>query len=241
MGGTEEKGQETFLECESSRVFALLMMSSGLLGAFTYLLRGGVFCNAQTGNILLLGLALGQAQLRRAAYLLIPITAYWLGAVVSEILPVPVRRAGLLRWDTWLVGFEILVTVLLGFLPEIAPFQISQVAINFICSMQYNTFRQAEGVPMSTTFCTNNLRQVGIHMVKWVKKGSAASLQRSLRYGGSLVMFALGAALGAVLCRFFAGRAIWGSSLLLLIVFADLMYADRTREKGKLEQVPRGH
>ena len=47
--------------------------------------------------------------------------------------------------------------------------------------------------------------------------------------------------LGAVLCRFFAGRAIWGSSLLLLIVFADLMYADRTREKGKLEQVPRGH
>ena len=30
-------------------------------------------------------------------------------------------------------------------------------------------------------------------------------------------------------------------SLLLLIVFADLMYADRTREKGKLEQVPRGH
>ena len=38
MGGTEEKGQETFLECESSRVFALLMMSSGLLGAFTYLL-----------------------------------------------------------------------------------------------------------------------------------------------------------------------------------------------------------
>ena len=147
----------------------------------------------------------------------------------------------MLRWDTWLVGFEILVTVLLGFLPESAPFQISQVAINFICSMQYNTFRQAEGVPMSTTFCTNNLRQVGIHMVKWVKKGSAASLQRSLRYGGSLVMFALGAALGAVLCRFFAGRAIWGSSLLLLIVFADLMYADRTREKGKLEQVPRGH
>lgn len=233
--------KQSFLECERSRVFYLLMMCSGLLGAFTYSIRGNVFCNAQTGNIVLLGMALGNGEWQRAAYLLIPITAYGLGAVVSEILPVTVKKAGILRWDTLLVGFEILVTILLGFLPESAPYQISQVAINFICSMQYNTFRQAEGIPMATTFCTNHVRQVGINLAKWIRKKDSSALRRSLRHGEMLLMFLIGAIIGTVLCRYFLGKAVWGATLLLLIVFIDLLHADLTKEKGMLGMVPSGH
>ena len=54
--------KQDYLECESSRVFSLLMLAGGVLGAFTYMARGNVFCNAQTGNILLLGLALGDGE-----------------------------------------------------------------------------------------------------------------------------------------------------------------------------------
>lgn len=233
--------KQSFLECERSRVFYLLMMCGGLLGAFTYSIRGNVFCNAQTGNIVLLGMALGNEEWQRAAYLLIPITAYGLGAVVSEILPVTVKKAGILRWDTLLVGFEILVTILLGFLPESAPYQISQVAINFICSMQYNTFRQAEGIPMATTFCTNHVRQVGINLAKWIRKKDSSALRRSLRHGEMLLMFLIGAIIGTVLCRYFLGKAVWGATLLLLIVFIDLLHADLTKEKGMLGMVPSGH
>lgn len=230
-----------FMECERGRVFSLLMMSSGLLGAFTYAIRGGVFCNAQTGNLVLFGMSLGSGSWKEAVYLLIPITAYGLGAIVSEILPISIKKAGLIRWDTLLIGFEILVTILLGLVPENAPYQISQVAINFICSMQYNTFRQAEGVPMATTFCTNHVRQVGIHFVKWVRKGDAAYLKRCLNHGKMLLMFVIGSVVGMVLCRYFLGKAIWGASFLLLIVFIDLLHADLTKEKGMLERVPRGH
>lgn len=235
------ESEQDFLECERGRVFCLLMMSGGLLGAFTYLIRGNVFCNAQTGNIVLMGMALGKGEFMHAAYFLIPITAYGLGAVVSEILPVSVKKAGLLRWDTLLIGFEILVTLLLGFLPENAPYQISQVAINFICSMQYNTFRQAEGVPMATTFCTNHVRQFGIHFAKFIQKKDISYIKRSFQHGKMLLMFIIGAVTGTILCRYFSGRAIWGASLLLLIVFVDLVYADLTKEKGMLERVPRGH
>lgn len=237
--GLDEK--ESFLECERSRVFYLLMMSGGILGAFTYCVRGGVFCNAQTGNIVLLGMAIGHANWKGALYLLVPITAYGLGAVVSEILPGSVKKTGLVRWDTLLVGIEIIVTLLLGFLPESAPFQISQVAINFICSMQYNTFRQAEGIPMATTFCTNHVRQTGISLVKWLKKGDAAYFRKSLRHGGMLLMFVSGAVIGTVFCNMFAGRAIWGASVVLCIVFIDLLHADLTKEKGMLGRVPSGH
>lgn len=233
--------KQDFMECERGRVFSLLMMSSGLLGAFTYAIRGGVFCNAQTGNLVLFGMSLGSGSWKEAAYLLIPITAYGLGAIVSEILPISIKKAGLIRWDTLLIGFEILVTLLLGLVPENAPYQISQVAINFICSMQYNTFRQAEGVPMATTFCTNHVRQVGIHFVKWIRKSDTAYLKRCLNHGKMLLMFVIGSVVGMVLCRCFFGKAIWGASFLLLIVFIDLLHADLTKEKGMLERVPRGH
>ena len=59
-----------------------------------------------------------------------------------------------------------LILFLIGFLPLSVPVQIVQVLINFICSMQYNTFRQAEGIPMATTFVTNHIRQIGIWLAK---------------------------------------------------------------------------
>jgi len=232
---------QEYLECEKTWVFALLMMSGGLLGAFTYQLRGGVFCNAQTSNIVLMGIALGERNWARAGYLLIPISAYSLGSIASEVLPVVVRKREFLRWDTLLIAIELLVILLLGFLPESAPFQITQVAVNFICSMQYNTFRQAEGEPMATTFCTNHLRQTCIHFTRWIRKNSSEHKSKFLRHLLMIGMFVLGAMSGTVLCVHFRGKAIWGSAVLLFIILVDLIHADLTKEKGQLYRVPKGH
>ena len=54
--------EHEYLECEKRWVFLLLMMVGGFFGGFTYSVRGGVFCNAQTANIVLLGLSLGRGQ-----------------------------------------------------------------------------------------------------------------------------------------------------------------------------------
>lgn len=240
MKEKETVGQ-TYLECEKTWVFALLMMSGGLLGAFTYLLRGNVFCNAQTSNIMLMGVAIGEQDWGKALYLLIPISAYALGSMCSEVLPVVVRRGKLLRWDTLLIGIEISVILVLGFLPEDAPFQITQVAVNFICSMQYNTFRQAEGEPMATTFCTNHLRQTCTHFTRWIRKHSDVHKSKFLKHFAMIGMFILGAMVGAILCNHFKGKAIWGSAVMLSIIFADLLHADLTKEKGQLYRVPKGH
>lgn len=102
-------------------------------------------------------------------YLLVPISAYLLGAIVSEILAKWIKKLNVIRWDTLLVGIEIPVVILLGALPKEAPDQICQVALNFICSMQFNTFRQNEGIPMATTFVTNHIRQTGSNLVKAIR------------------------------------------------------------------------
>lgn len=232
---------ESYLECESSRVFMILMLVAGFYGAYTYSVRGGVFCNAQTANFVLFAMALGKGEITRGIYYFIPMSAYLLGAIVSEILPKPVKSTGIMRWDTLLILIEIVVVILLGFLPESAPYQISQVAINFICSMQYNTFRQAEGVPMATTFCTNHLRQTGIALAKAIMGKEGNNIDRALGHFKMIGAFVIGGVFSTFLCVLFKGKAIWGALIPLLAVFIDLFYADLKTEHKYIETTPHGH
>ncbi len=236
------KENQSYLECEKNWVFAVLIFTAGFYGAFTYSVRGGIFCNAQTANFVLFAMAIGQGKLTQALYYLIPMSAYLLGAIVSEALPKPIKKMRLIRWDTLLILVEMAVVLMLGFLPESAPFQISQVAINFICSMQYNTFRQAQGTPMATTFCTNHIRQVGIGLVRGIQKhGEREYLLRALRHFGMLVCFVLGGILSAFLCRFLLGKAIWFALIPLAFVFFNLLYADLKTEREQILRKPHGH
>ena len=138
--------KQIYLTCEKYYIFELLIFAAGMMGAYTFNLRGGVFCNAQTANVVLMALAFGKGEIANGGYYLIPISAYIAGASISEILPRRVRKIHFLRWDTYLVGFEMLILFLIGFLPLSVPVQIVQVLINFICSMQYSTFRQTASV-----------------------------------------------------------------------------------------------
>ncbi len=214
----------------------------GFYGAFTYSIRGGIFCNAQTANFVLFAMALGNFQWKNALYYLIPMAAYLLGAIVSEAVPNSVKKTHIIRWDTLLILIEMVAVVVLGFLPETAPFQISQITINFICSMQYNTFRQAQGVPMATTFCTNHLRQIGIAIVKGARNSSDENhVKRMKEHVKMLILFVIGATISAMLCNIFLGKAIWFALIPLTIVFSGLLYADRKIEQDMIEATPKGH
>ena len=85
----KQENEQYFLTCERDWVYFTLIAVAGFWGAYTYLLRGSVFCNAQTGNVVLMGLALGSGQWRTGLYYLVPISAYVLGAFVSELAPNP--------------------------------------------------------------------------------------------------------------------------------------------------------
>jgi len=230
-----------YLECEKRHVFFLLMFVGGFLGAFTYSIRGGVFCNAQTANFVMMGMALGNRQWTKAVYYLIPMTAYLTGTILSEALPSPIKKHRLIRWDTLLIGIEIVVILILGLLPENAPFQITQIAINLIMSMQYNTFRQARGVPMATTFCTNHIRQVGVYLYKTIHHPNRQNGLRFFIHIGMLMTFVGGAAVSAFLCSYFLGRAVWFALIPLGIVFVQLLRADLIKEKDYFKMTPKGH
>ncbi len=233
--------KKDYLACEQKTIYALLMAGAGMMGAYTYVLRGGVFCNAQTANVVVMAISFGKGDWLDGLYFLIPISAYLLGAFVSEILPSPVRKLGFLRFDTCLIIFETAVLFIIGFIPLSVPHQVVQVIVNFIASMQYNTFRQAEGIPMATTFCTNHIRQIGVGLAKAVGKKDGAAMRRGLIHAGMVFAFFSGAAVLTFLCPFLKERAIWAILLPMGFVLVKLIRADLGAERDMLDRKPSGH
>jgi uncharacterized membrane protein YoaK (UPF0700 family) len=56
-----------------------------------------------------------------------------------------------------------------------------------------------------------------------------------------LVVFVVGGISGTLLCKVFLGKALWFTLIPLFIVLVDLLHADITTEKEKLDVIPHGH
>ena len=239
----DELHKEFYLTCEKYFIFELLTVAAGMMGLFTYNLRGGVFSNAQTGNIVKMAMAVGSGEIAEGFYYLIPFTAYVLGTVLSEILPEKVRSTHFIRWDTMLVGIEIIVLFLIGLMPLSWPEQIAQVLISFLCSMQFNTFRQAEGIPMATTFLTNHVRQIGISLARTIShhEQEAEARKKALKHAKIILAFFTGGAAMTFACNYLMEKSIWLATAPLSICFIFMLRSDLIYEKAMLDIKPHGH
>lgn len=237
----ESNNKEFYLTCERYYIFELLTLAGGMMGLYTYNLRGGVFCNAQTGNVAMMAMAFGKGNFKEAGYYLIPLVAYILGTIVSEIMPLKIKKSHFLRWDTVLVGIEALVLILVGFIPLSMPDQIVQITINFLCSMQFNTFRQAEGIPMATTFITNHVRQIGVNTALVFRSNNPEAKQKLIKHSKIILTFFIGGTIMTAMSSIMLEKSIWLAVLPLLLCFVLLLHADLVNEKSKLDLTPHGH
>ena len=216
-----------------------------MMGLYTYNLRGGVFSNAQTGNVVMMSLAFGQGRFSDGLYYLIPFTAYILGTIISEILPEKVRQAHFVRWDTLLVGIEIFVLFMIGLMPLSWPNQVVQVIISFLCSMQFNTFRQAEGIPMATTFLTNHVRQIGISLARIIRhhelECESEARAKAWKHAKIIIAFFMGGAVMTFAGSYLHEKAIWLAVIPLSACFLVMLRSDLIYESAMLDLKPHGH
>ena len=218
MGMKQAHGQMS----ESMRLGALLAVAGGFFDAYTYLCRGGVFANAQTGNIVLLGLELAEREWLRALAYLAPILAFALGVGVAEV----VKRRGKARqaggagmhWRQVIVLAEIVLLAVAAFLPQRMDMAVN-ILISFVCAMQVEAFRKVRGSAFATTMCTGNLRSGTEQLVIWRQTGDANAARKARHYYCIILFFILGAALGAVCTDTLGERALLITCVPLLAVF----------------------
>ena len=207
------------------RLGALLAVAGGFFDAYTYLCRGGVFANAQTGNIVLLGLELAEREWLRALAYLAPILAFALGVVVAEVVKQrgKARQAGGagMHWRQVIVLAEFVLLAVAAFLPQRMNMAVN-ILISFVCAMQVEAFRKVRGSAFATTMCTGNLRSGTEQLVIWRQTGDANAARKARHYYCIILFFILGAALGAVCTDTLGERALLITCVPLLAVFGIL-------------------
>ena len=214
---------------ETLSVGLLLAMTGGFLDVYTYLLRGGVFANAQTGNMVLLSIAAAQKDFVRAAYYLIPIAAFFMGVLITEYIKKHFTDRQQTLWMHIVLIIEIFLLFPIGFLPRDIPDAVVNVTVSFICSMQVNSFRKTHGLPYATTMCTGNLRSAAEYFFIFAASKDKNAGKQSAHYFLIILAFLFGAAAGTFLCGVWDGKAIWACGLFLFPV----LWIMRPNRKGK--------
>ncbi|MEA4894509.1 MAG: YoaK family protein [Oscillospiraceae bacterium] len=208
---------------ESIQLGIILALSGGLMDAYTYVCRGHVFANAQTGNILLFGVNLSEGSFSTALPYFYPVLAFTLGIVMSEVTKRRYRRLLRLHWMQITILLEAAILLLVAFLPQ-AMNVPANCLVSFACGVQVQSFRTINGNGIATTMCIGNLRTATQHISDYLYDKDKSLLHKGLLYYGIILIFAIGAIIGYKLVRIWAEKAIIVSSILMLLGFFLLFF-----------------
>ena len=207
--------------------FALLAVGGGVAGAYGSVYCGHVFANALTGNLVSLAAELYAGQWAGVLARLGGVGLFLLGVALSVVLPVRMAGGDPGVWQRRCLLVEAGCFALQALLPYRALTALSPALylwpVFFASGLQYNTFTALHGVPISTLFCTNNLRQLTLHGLvarRQARAGQRAEDDRETRIALSYLavtgLFCLGLLLGVALLAPLGPRLMWLNAALLL-------------------------
>lgn len=221
---------KTDRQMSDSMILAVfLTLAGGFQDAYSYNVRGKVFANAQTGNIVLLGQNLAQGNWMSALHYLLPLGAFIGGVYITEVVRDRYGQNKKIHWRQIVVMTEILLMAAVGFMPENLNV-LANVVLSFACAMQVNSFRKFQGISCATTMCIGNMRSATEMLCKYHITGDKKLKKKSIQYYLVILIFAIGAAAGAVMSSCFAEKSIWAAAGLLLAGFL-LMFIQEEENK----------
>lgn len=219
---------------ESVELGILLAIVGGFLDAYTFVGRGGVFANAQTGNVVLMGIEAATGEWGQAVLHAVPILAFIIGVVVAEIIKKPSMRLFIPDSERAVLILEIAVLFIVGFIPYTSPNIIVTVAVSFVSSVQVSSFRKLVGSAYNTTMITGNLRSATQDAYIAFTKRDNESARRAARYSTINLSFLAGAILGGLLTSFIGVKAVW-IGVIVLICSVILFNSERKDQNADIE------
>ena len=203
---------------ESFLLSAIISLSGGFQDAYTYNIRGNVFANAQTGNIVLMSQHFMMGDWLKALHYLMPIVAFAIGVIISEQFGYFCKSSEKLHWRQMILLIEIIVLAAVAFIPDNFN-MLANALVSMSCAMQVQTFRKVNGYPYASTMCIGNLRSGTDNLSNFIRNRKAEALDKALHYYGIILIFAIGAGIGGVVSNILGIRSILGSSAILLVAF----------------------
>ncbi|NDK88295.1 DUF1275 domain-containing protein [Gordonia desulfuricans] len=221
------------METSATLRFALLLTcASGFLDSYTFLVRGGVFANAQTGNVIFFGIDLAGRQWHQALGHLWPIIAFVVGVVsavhikagrLDRILHYPIRVT---------VALFAVILCAVGFVPTSAPHWIATIPIAFLAAMQIELFRSIGDLNYVSVATTGNLMRLVEAGYATLADRDSVSRYAFRVYLGVVGIFAAGAVIGAFASHEWGARAAWIPAAFLAVTLVLFVVDERRAEPG---------
>lgn len=201
MSTATGKNESALVPSQRMRIAYLLTLVGGFLDAYTYFERGGVFANAQTGNIVKLGIALANGARDKYLSYLIPICSFAAGLMVSLVIKEVLERREMRLVRRTVLAAEIVGLIIVGFVPLDEEWdRLANSIVSFVAAMQYETFTTFRGEAIVTTMSTGNLRKMVDSLFDGIIHHDATKLRRAGLYLSIIATFTAGAFLGTRAC-----------------------------------------
>ncbi len=212
------------------RFAMLLTAANGFLDAYTYMTRGGVFANVQTGNVILFAVDLSQGHLAKTLAHLWPIFAFLVGVLLSAHIKSGRAEKRVSHPLRWTMLIQAIAFAVVGFVPTTVPSGFVTIPISFLAAMQFTLFRSIGDLTYIAVATTGNLmRLVESAYSVLVDRDDAARLAFRV-YGTLTATFAGGAVIGAYATLFWGIRAVWLPAAFLAVTVVLFIVDER---KGK--------
>lgn len=222
--GIFHKGQMS----DSLLTALFVVLSGGFQDAYTYVCRGKVFANAQTGNIVLMSTHLFDGHYGESLRYMIPIVAFLMGTFFAEAVHSRLKHYEKIHWRQIILACEIVFLLIVGFLPQNFN-ALANALVSFVCALQVQTFRKVRGHLYASTMCIGNMRSGSEALFAYFKTRDKEILNKAGIYFFVIFLFALGAGIGSIVTGFLGHGAIWISCALLFISFL-LMFIEEKLE-----------
>ena len=121
---------------DAFRTTVFLTLSGGFQDAYTYMGRGKVFANAQTGNIVLMATNFCEGDFAKALRYLLPLLAFAAGVYFAEGIRNRYHLMERFHWRQLILLIEIALLFVVGFIPNNLDW-LANMLVSFVCAMQY--------------------------------------------------------------------------------------------------------
>lgn len=206
--------------------FALLItLACGFLDSYTYLARGQVFANAQTGNVIFFALGIAGRHWADALEHMWAIVAFMLGVALSShiksgrldhVLGYPLR---------WTMAVHAVTLAVIGFVPATVPPTFVNVPISFVTAMLIGLFRNVGELAYIAVATTGNLMRLMESSYSALVDHDGKARAAVPVYCAIVAAFAGGALVGGLATHAMGVRAIWLASVCLAVTLV-LFIAD---------------
>ena len=206
---------------ESLLFATCLTLAGGLQDGYSYALRGKVFVNALTGNVVLMAFNLAEGNFPAMLRYFIQIASFALGVYVSGRVAFAEKRRVGLHFKQRILAAEIIILVVVGFLSKELD-SIANSMMAFSCGMQVNTFRKFADINAATTMCVGNVRTIMHNLAGYHHTKGTAHKEASRTVLFIVCIFFLGAFIGGLFFPLLELRTIWLSAAFLVVSFLIL-------------------